>query len=843
MADTFLQTYAPLANDIAARTGLDATVVLGLIDTETGRGQHVVGSNIYGISPGGRVARYPNVETATEAFINLINSPRYASVAAARDPAAQAAALVRSGYNTVNPNYASLVGGKAQAFGKTLGYQDAAPAQTTAVPAAPAGPAATTQAAPASSPKERALAEVGGGDTVAPTAPAAQAAAPAAPQSAKERALAEVDSSQQDPTFTGAKTAVPAAPPQEPSPGPKGPIDWTSIGPEGVVGSGTGPPATTVIPTSHEDIRNALEPAEGTTYGEVLPFAKDDKTGEIRLALPEGIRGFARGLYALTQGPATGGMTPEATNALAGVMMGGRPFRSPAAGTGATIGGRTLPPGSAALGRTETPDLLGPQFRAAPTVSDNALYPTATGASEPIPFMQPPGPVEKLLGGTRYANPPPRERPPAPAHAPTPAVGADDAGWVSSLPDRIAEMKRENAEAHAQDLGAAATPEEQARISARDAKTARRVAEIDAVHAAPEPGDTTEWVKGSVPTRAAVAGNPKVSQAEEVIRQANPEPYAIRAKANNEKRIAAFDEQAGSWGERDSFSDRQKAQADKDEAAMLAKAKPGQWLQDTSKYLDEQLADPKIQKQPRVRGVLEELRAQLHDADGNLETDPRAVWGLHNHLRDELELAKTTTTAQRAARGQITRAKALVDEAMNKATEGGFATYNENWAKYAKEQNRIELLQTFREKGMLKKDRSGSIDANAFHRFVLDLAIKRAKARLDPAQDIPDVTMQRLIHINNDLKRDSNIDLGKARGSPTHLYGEVARALGVAGGHVLGGAVELAAGGTGLVSVVARGATERLGNMASRFRANQLTRRHLAEPKGGMKPNPLNQPD
>ena len=43
MADDFLTTYAPLANDIATSSGVDPSVVLGIIDTETGHGAHVSG--------------------------------------------------------------------------------------------------------------------------------------------------------------------------------------------------------------------------------------------------------------------------------------------------------------------------------------------------------------------------------------------------------------------------------------------------------------------------------------------------------------------------------------------------------------------------------------------------------------------------------------------------------------------------------------------------------------------------------------------------------------------------------------------------------------------------------
>ena len=140
----FLGTYTPLANDIAQQTGLDPSVVLGIIDTETGGGSRVLGNNIFGISPGGRVAQYPDVQTASQAFVNLINS-RYRGVSGIGDPAGQAAALVRGGYNTVNPNYATMVASKAASFGKQLGYQGdstqaAAPDYNTTTPAPRSAP-------------------------------------------------------------------------------------------------------------------------------------------------------------------------------------------------------------------------------------------------------------------------------------------------------------------------------------------------------------------------------------------------------------------------------------------------------------------------------------------------------------------------------------------------------------------------------------------------------------------------------------------------------------------------------------------------------------------------------
>lgn len=136
MPQDFLATYTPLANDIAEHTGLDPTVVLGIIDAETGGGVHVKSNNIFGISPGGKVASYPDVQTAANTFIDLMQTPRYRAVGQLPDPAAQAQALVRAGYNTANPQYASIIATKAAAFAKQVGYQDPPAAGNTNTPPA-----------------------------------------------------------------------------------------------------------------------------------------------------------------------------------------------------------------------------------------------------------------------------------------------------------------------------------------------------------------------------------------------------------------------------------------------------------------------------------------------------------------------------------------------------------------------------------------------------------------------------------------------------------------------------------------------------------------------------------
>jgi len=73
-----------------------------------------------------------------------------------------------------------------------------------------------------------------------------------------------------------------------------------------------------VAPTLPPDaLSDALTPAPNTEYGSVLPIARDTKTGDLRVALPQGLRDLLQGGYDLSQGPRTGDVTPAGTMALA----------------------------------------------------------------------------------------------------------------------------------------------------------------------------------------------------------------------------------------------------------------------------------------------------------------------------------------------------------------------------------------------------------------------------------------------------------------------------------------------------------------------------------------------
>jgi flagellum-specific peptidoglycan hydrolase FlgJ len=67
---TFVSTYLPYAQQVSAQTGLPVDFVLGQAAYETGWGTSNAASNnnFFGISPGGNLASYSDVDSGFSAY-------------------------------------------------------------------------------------------------------------------------------------------------------------------------------------------------------------------------------------------------------------------------------------------------------------------------------------------------------------------------------------------------------------------------------------------------------------------------------------------------------------------------------------------------------------------------------------------------------------------------------------------------------------------------------------------------------------------------------------------------------------------------------------------------------
>jgi hypothetical protein len=274
------------------------------------------------------------------------------------------------------------------------------------------------------------------------------------------------------------------------------------------------------------------------------------------------------------------------------------------------------------------------------------------------------------------------------------------------------------------------------------------------------------------------------------------------------------------------------ANAGKVEAAITGKTTD---LSGAAAQLDKLLNDPLHGEVDAIRKVFGPLRDALYDADGKLKTDPRAAWGMWKNLQNAIERSKADTGNERFVQGELLDFKKAVGGALNQTSGGAFDTLNAAHAEIAKQINAQQILQ--KKEGTLT-NRQGRINGDSFHRWLIDLAMKRGRPGIDPAMDIPDSTFRVLMNIDNDLKLNSRIDLGNPRQSATNLFFTVARAMGIGGAHAIVGA---ATHGSGMANVVLGHALSSAEARMGQFRLNRAVRRHLAEPEGGFQLNPLSQ--
>lgn len=379
-----------------------------------------------------------------------------------------------------------------------------------------------------------------------------------------------------------------------------------------------------------------------------------------------------------------------------------------------------------------------------------------------------------------------------------------------------------------QAVGAAAsregTPPDQLALSNTDMKANRYQAEMNELVAPPLAGDKTVYVPNSLPTLAERSGDPVISQQENLLRQRNPAAFIGEGKRlteNNNARVAEFDNQTPSRTALTMMRDQRNAQWEADSNGILPTAQPVDFTPALD-WVQGQLSDPKIHENDAVRNVLEGFRDRLIDEDGEPKTDPAAAWGIHNNIQNQLAKAKdplNATGAEKYAFSELMQAKAHVDAALNVATDNKFQIATENYAKASQAINAGEELEAFRPN---LTNPSGTLMADRFHKFVVDLAVRRGDPGIDPAMNISDETMRSLINIDNDLKRAGLIRLGAAAGSPTNLLGALAEQVGLSAAHSAVGTIPV-------IGPALKVGADYLGQR----RLEALTAKHLAEPEGG----------
>jgi len=768
----FVQTYGPIAQDISKATGLDPSVVLGQIAQETGWGTHLAGggSNAFGISKPGTdsPASYPSVGASGQAYVDLINR-RYRDAALQSTPEAQARSIAAAGYNT-NPAYAPAVADNAATVRSITQSQQAsddfnarwgisAPANDKAAPAAPASP-----------PDESSFTQRWGVAPSATTATPSAAQTPAAaPTPAPTTAAAPTSSG---PDYTGWDNPY----------GPPAPVDPNNRN-----------------PLTFGGLRNILAPAPNTIYGNVLPIATDTKTGQMRAALPMGMRDFAEGVVDLMQGPQTGQVTPRATMALAGLVPG--LMASPAAHTGLPI----------ALASREAPAAVEAPA-AAPLTAPNPLA-TDRPAFIPPNAAAPSNPLAAQVT-TPAANPlsnAPAAGSAAPAAAATPAaLSAREAAEYAAIPESLPPAPK-------------IPPLTQ---GSADARADQLIQHFAARNGAPPDQDL---VPGFVPTLAQRTNDPGIATLERGVQAANPGALDLRKEANQ---AAIRDFTSSLVGTPEDIAaaqaERERVTAPMRDAAFANKTDVDASPIETS--IQQTLAGPDG-KRAAVRKTLNDVQASLHvgqDMDAPLETDPEQLYGVRKHINDLLSPAaqRDNPELQRAA-SSLSDVKNQLDDVIE-AGAPGFKDYVSQYANLSRPIDEKQYLQ-----GLNLTDQAGNVTGAKIDSALKAIAKQQNATGSNKAMSISDDTLNGLQKLRNTLQVARFSDTaGKPLGSNTFqnlatnstvgaVAGNPLIHLGVTGMGSLVGGVPGALIGAG-TQMAARGITNNAESMVRRAMIERL---------------------
>ena len=760
MADPFLQTYAPLANDIATATGLDPSVVLGIVDVETGGGKHVLGNNIFGISPGGKVARYPDVQTASQAFINLMQTPRYAGVTAVPDPAAQAAALVKSGYNTVNPNYARLVGGSAARIGKALGYQDNAttPPATT--------PPATTPAAPTSA-KDAVLADPAlapaptEGATTPPATPTttAQTTTPA-PASVKDQVLA-------DPALQPGPTVAKAAA-QNGGIGRNiaaGVLEGTG----GTVNALANPSGTLgkMIGTGIVFAHDAAAPVFG--YERFPDKVRNFLLGADMEQQPgtAAIEGIGRGVQAATGGQTVPSEVPATTpaeqyvrtgaqGATMGALLGPNALMGAGVGGAGTVGGK-------AVGdwvRDQGYEWAAPMAELAGGVAaGGAVIPVAMGARAGSNLLQ--------RGVTRIAEGPPVR--------PLSEVERARATAAGASPEEIDAMGRGPSPGMGgpapRSAGAAATPAYEAIHTPAEEAAYRATAEGQKLLEPQVIGerDTSQYIPGETVNNAEREQTVTTARELKALGQRVPEASQIdkeAAESNNTARQIYARNTSKSEIDIHNRTTQRETDINADKKTVFAPENvTGRFdKQPVIDHMEAVLADPENLHNGALQKLYREQLERVKAADFN---NPIEAWSLRRDFdRITSKRMQADDPNSHSIAHDLDQASGVIDSQIEKVAPG----YRDMLDKYKEHSRAIDEMTVLQ--GMFDKLRGPGqkFTYNDFQRFMKNVVDSRRTPSTDmnAFKAISDENMTRLWNIRDSLRRSASaLELAKAAGSDT----------------------------------------------------------------------------
>lgn len=334
------------------------------------------------------------------------------------------------------------------------------------------------------------------------------------------------------------------------------------------------------------------------------------------------------------------------------------------------------------------------------------------------------------------------------------------------------------------------TPAAQLAMTPGEAASSRYQGEVERLAEPPKIGDKNIYIPGTELSLAEITGDPVVAMEHQYNRG---QPAAAPFHTAREDKNAALltDYYANTAGSRPTL-DRMERNRDTLAAQNIRQvfgepqdvtSRP---LADTTPTLDvirDIRTDPRQAERASIAKVIIPLERQFYDANGDLKTDPYALYGVGEHINDLLRGTGDTETssASRVLKRELTQIKAKLYDDIERASPG-FAKYRADYQRDSQAIDALKLLQDHRLS--LLNNTTQQISPTKWFTFMKGI-IEGRDDPMDPASALSESQMDRLWNITDQLKRQTLQDKGKPRGSWTSMMHEIGlRSVGRVAGHL-----------------------------------------------------------
>lgn len=269
-------------------------------------------------------------------------------------------------------------------------------------------------------------------------------------------------------------------------------------------------------------------------------------------------------------------------------------------------------------------------------------------------------------------------------------------------------------------------------------------------------------IPGSVPTLATASADPGLATLERTVRLGpHGDLFAARDAANHQARAEFFDKLSGDEDSIQALRDaREAATGGARDAALAAQTQPAD-IKPVLDTIDTILKGPEGKRSEVVK-ALTEVRDNLHDTQGNPETDAAMLYGVRKGIGDLLSpKASSEKSGAKLAASQLGDVKSALDAAIQNVAPG-FKEYLKNYADLSKPIDEQQLLQ-----GLKIADMRGNITLAKAQGALDKVTAMRAKPGANPAKSVSNDTLAALTALRDDLKRGDNINLARPIGPDT----------------------------------------------------------------------------